>query len=49
MKLLIFLLILSSCSDGKYIQDNIAEEFVEEVIEAKTGLDIDLSPGTPEN
>jgi hypothetical protein len=28
--------------------DNIAEEFVEEVIEGKTGLDIDLSPNSPE-
>ena len=29
--------------------DNIVEELVEEVIEAKTGLDIDLTPGSPEN
>lgn len=28
--------------------DNIAEELAEELIEQKTGLDIDLTPGTPE-
>jgi len=32
-----------------YPQDNIVEEIIEEVIESKTGLDIDLSPSTPEN
>jgi len=29
--------------------DNIVEEIFEEVIEAKTGLDIDLTPGSPED
>jgi hypothetical protein len=28
--------------------DNVVEELVEEVIEAKTGLDIDLTPETEE-
>ncbi len=32
-----------------YPQDNIVEEIIEEVIESKTGLEIDLSPSTPEN
>lgn len=46
---LLLLLVLSSCTLFKdYPQDNIVEEIAEEVIEAKTGLDIDLSPGTPE-
>lgn len=31
-----------------YPQDNIVEEIIEEVIEGKTGLDIDLSPFSPE-
>lgn len=29
--------------------DNMAEEIVESVIEAKTGLDLDLTPNSPEN
>ncbi len=33
----------------KYPQDNIVEEIIEEVIESKLGLEIDLSPSTPEN
>ncbi|MDB4726191.1 hypothetical protein OAF54_02050 [bacterium] len=32
----------------KLEDDNLAEEFVEEVIESKTGLDLDLSPSSPE-
>jgi len=32
----------------KYPQDNIVEEIAEGVIRAETGLDIDLSPMTPE-
>jgi hypothetical protein len=28
--------------------DNEIEEFVEEIIEGKTGLDLDLSPSSPE-
>lgn len=43
------LFVFSGCNFFKsYPQDNIAEEIVEEVIEAKTGLDLDLSPLTPE-
>lgn len=44
--------ILCSCS---YVNqqlglddDNFGEELIEEAIELKTGLDIDLTPGTPE-
>lgn len=32
----------------KYPQDNIIEEIVEDVIEQKTNLDLDLSPYSPE-
>lgn len=50
--LILFLfLILFSCSCTaikNYPQDNLVEEIVEEVIEYKTGLDIDLSPFSPE-
>lgn len=28
--------------------DNVIEELIEELIESKTGLDIDLTPGSPE-
>jgi hypothetical protein len=45
-------LLYSSCSlffkDGSYVQDNIAEEVVEEVVRVETGLNLDLTPGTPE-
>lgn len=43
--------ILGSCSMGwwkYYPQDNIFEEIVEDVIEGRTGLDIDISPMSPE-
>jgi len=33
----------------KYPQDNIVEEIVEEIIEQKTGLDLDLSPMSEED
>lgn len=33
----------------KMKQDSILEETIEEVIEYQTGLDIDLSPETPED
>lgn len=33
----------------KYPQDNVVEEIVEEMIEQKTGLDLDFSPLTPES
>lgn len=49
---LYMLLLLTSCG---YINpklglsdDNVGEELVEELIELKTGWDIDLSPGSPE-
>jgi hypothetical protein len=32
----------------KLEDDNVAEEFVEEIIEGQTGLDLDLSPSSPE-
>ena len=32
----------------KLDEDNEIEEFVEEIIESKTGLDLDLSPNSPE-
>jgi hypothetical protein len=32
----------------KLEDDNTAEEFVEEVIQDQTGLDIDLTPSSPE-
>lgn len=33
---------------GWYPQDNFIEEIAEDVIESKTGVDVDLSPFTPE-
>ena len=32
----------------KLEDDNVAEEFVEEIIEGHTGIDLDLSPKSPE-
>lgn len=54
--LLIILAVLAALAMGsvaitkifKLEEDNEIEEFVEEIIESKTGLDIDLSPGSPE-
>lgn len=38
------------CSNWKnYKSDNFVEEILEEVIEMKTGLDVDLSPFSPEH
>lgn len=53
MRYMIFpLLFLCSCSaiNAKLglSDDNFSEELVEEVIEMKTGLDVDLTPGSPE-
>lgn len=40
---------ISSCAIVEnYEDDNFLEEVLEEVIEAKTGLDIDLTPYSPE-
>ena len=41
-----FLTLHSSCS--KYPHDNVIEEFVEDNIENEIGLDIDLTPSSPE-
>ena len=48
--LIVICLSLCSCSKiwTNYPSDNIVEEIVEDIIESKTGLDIDLSPGSPE-
>ena len=41
--------LMMSCGTGyTYQDDNIAEELAEEALKAKTGLDVDFSPGTPE-
>ena len=46
---LAMLSLLSGCSMFKsYTPDNPAEEAVEAVIKAKTGVDLDLTPGSPE-
>ena len=37
-----------SLSWEKYSHDNPIEEFIEKVVEKKTGIDIDLSPNSPE-
>ena len=52
--LLIPLALISACAFidktiDSYEEDNIVEELIEEVIEAKTGLDIDLTPFSPED
>ena len=44
-------LAISSCGiikDGEYQEDNLAEEIIEEVIEARTGLNLDLTPNSNE-
>ena len=47
--LLMGVLVSCSCYWLKgYKEDNIIEELIEDVIEAKTGIDFDLSPSTPE-
>lgn len=47
-KIALFCGILSVLGACHYKPDNIVEEIAEEIIEAKTGMDIDLSPGSPE-
>lgn len=37
-----------SITSSKYPHDNLIEELVEKVIEKKIGVDIDLSPDSPE-
>jgi len=50
--MILSLLLLCSCSaiNAKLglADDNLAEELAEEAIEMKTGLDVDLTPSTPE-
>lgn len=48
MALLIFLMLLMVPSCGKYKEDCIAEEMIEEIIEQGTGVDVDLTPLSPE-
>lgn len=50
----ITLFLLFSCTgcafkDGKYVPDNPLEEIAESVIEKETGINIDLTPKTPED
>ena len=41
---------LTSCESIKsYPEDNIIEEFIEEIIEKESGWDLDLTPFTPED
>lgn len=46
------MIVLSACSEANrklgVQDDNLVEEIVEEAIKGKTGLDIDLTPATPE-
>lgn len=53
MKILfISVLMISSCSifkDGKYQNDNVAEESLEEMIKEEYGIDLDLTPGSVES
>lgn len=50
-----FIIILTLCVIGSCVSlpfwkpDNIIEEVAEDVIEYKTGIDIDFSPSTPEH
>ena len=56
MKVLIaiwLIIMITGCSAiyKKYniAEDNVAEEAIEEVIRAKTGIDFDLTPSSPEH
>ena len=44
------LIMTASCmfKEGKYVQDNMVEEVAEEVLDAKTGIDLDFSPSSKE-
>lgn len=33
---------------GKWVDDNFLEEKIEEIVKEKTGVDIDLTPASPE-
>jgi len=43
-----FILFTGCTALSHYPQDNIVEEWVEQIIKNETGLDIDLSPWSPE-
>jgi hypothetical protein len=44
-----YCILFTGCSALKhYPEDNIVEEWAEEIIKNETGLDIDLSPWSPE-
>lgn len=51
MKYASLLILLFSCDswDENYPADNPVEEIAEQIIFQKTGLDLDLSPNTPED
>ena len=46
----IFIVTLSSCmfKNGEYINDNPVEEIAEGIIHQQLGVDVDLTPGSPE-
>lgn len=53
LKLIWIFAFFSGCSylfneKGEYIPDNPVEEIGEAIIKVETGLDLDLTPGTPE-
>lgn len=50
MKFLPMLVIFTSCMfhDHHYINDNPIEEIVEAAIDGYLGVDVDLTPGSPE-
>lgn len=47
--ILALIAITSSCGIVKYQEDNPLEEAVEDAIKEQTGMDVDLSPRSPEN
>lgn len=47
--ILILAVIIGLTSVYFYGDDNVIEEVSEEIIKAESGLDIDLSPSSPEN
>lgn len=53
--LIILIVVISACAIGGAIsgyfwyQDNPVEEVAEEIIKNQTGIDVDLTPTTPEN
>lgn len=49
MKKLYTSILLLVCACQHYPDDNIIENYVEDLIEEETGFQIDLSPGSPEN